>query len=68
MQGEVYLLGRGRKGSIREQSRERERTDSADENRHRSHGNIQLDREESAGRVKATTENNPGSGKQSRQG
>jgi hypothetical protein len=49
MQGEVYSLGRRRKGSIREQSRERERTDS-DENRHRSHGNMLLEREEESAR------------------
>jgi bacteriorhodopsin len=48
MQGEVYLLGRG-KSTIGEQSRERERTDS-DENQHRSHGNILLDREEESAR------------------
>jgi hypothetical protein len=67
MQREVYL-GRGRKaGSIRERSRKRERTDW-NESRHRSHGNILLDREESTGRVKAATESKPGSGKQSRQG
>jgi hypothetical protein len=68
MQGEVYL-GRGRrKGSIREQSRKRERTDW-NESRHRSHGKILLDREEeSADRVKAATESKPGSGKQSSQG
>jgi hypothetical protein len=68
MQGEVYLLGRGGKGTIGEQSRKRERTDS-DENQDRSHGNILLEREEeSAGRVKATTECKPGSETQSRQG
>jgi hypothetical protein len=46
MQREVYL-GRGRKGSIREQNRKRERTDW-NESLHRRHGNILVDREESA--------------------